>query len=150
MKNLNELRIPKSLKKILAEESIWEEDAYAPFYLSVHDVTGEVLYEVYISPHAAGESRDGGWVAVDEIGLADINAELERAGFEVNGYGWEKAIFTYLAQKAPGFGEQVAGDSDTEACVLYTSTEADFRRLLALLWELVQHPQEISQLDIRL
>ena len=121
------------MKRILAEESRWEEDAYAPFYLSVHDEKGEILYEVYLSPH-------------NEPELAGLNAELEQAGFEVNGYGWEKAIRAFLAKKAPNLNEQVEGDSDREACVLYTTTEANYRQLLALSWELAQRPPQIGQL----
>ncbi|HEX8425068.1 Imm51 family immunity protein [Hymenobacter sp.] len=134
MKNLNKLRLPKSLPRILAEESMWEEDTYAPFHVSIHDHTGEVLYEVYLAP-------------TNEPELLELNAELAQAGFEVNGYGWEKAIRALLAKKAPHFNEQVQSDSDTEACVLYTTTEADFRQLLDLLWELVENPQEIKTLS---
>ena len=57
---------------------LWENDEYPAFDLTIVEITRGICYACDLLPFE-DESED----------MEELNSALERAGFEINGYGWE-------------------------------------------------------------
>ena len=118
--HLENVAIPDNYMEMVAED-IWENDELPAFYLTIIEITTGICYECALLPFE-DESDD----------MERLNAALEALGFEVNGYGWEEYLETFIEENLPSVFPKLGFDSEADTCGIYVmGSLKDFRGLLA-------------------
>jgi hypothetical protein len=127
-------RIPVDLRAILDAEEQWEDPRWDPLTLTVIAGTAyrgrpiPMSWEVTFSP-------------ADDF-FDELNAVLEAAGIDADGYGWLHVIESYLAQSTPDLLKVLYSDDTEQAtCVIWVETEADCRNLIETIWTIMHDPR---------
>ncbi len=110
------LRIPGNLKIILEDEEYWEDDSFDPLLITIQPV----VYQ--------GKN------------VISFQAEFEPPddSDDIDGDEWEEIIRDYIREKDPGLETRIHGDSESSTCVLWTDNEADFRKMLGFMIEVLE------------
>ena len=121
--------VPADIARLVAAhpELIWEDDSWAPIVLTV---MGGTTYQGRAIPLA--------WqIAFEPKGLPDeVNAKLENAHLDANGFGWSTWISTAMGKRYPELESALHFDDESAACVIWVETEAACRCLMETVWEL--------------
>ncbi|WP_020527682.1 Imm51 family immunity protein [Flexithrix dorotheae] len=129
MKTSKDLIIPENLMEILSKDEYWEDDQFFP--LNIIITLGFEGDRSYTNYQISFEPDDH---------FEEINNIFRELNQEISGYGWEELIRKYLIQKDPKLEEYTNGDSEWETCVLWTTSEDYFRRLLDYIIALTTNP----------
>jgi hypothetical protein len=125
MKKIDDLIFPKNLALIMDQDGIWGDDTFEPIKVMVIEAEIEeediMCYQLEI---VAGEAFE------------DIEAVMEAAGVDADGYGWEDMIREYIHRLDPILENKVESDSEEVTCVLWVPDEANFRKLLGHVLDL--------------
>lgn len=92
----------------MVKQDMWENDEHPAFYLTIQETVNGVCYECALLPFE-DESRD----------MAELNAKLEALGFEVNGYGWEEYLETFIEDNLPSVFPRLLFDSEADTTGVY-------------------------------
>lgn len=128
---MKDLNIPPKLSKVLEEEGIWESEEFDPLLLTImeaeHNGKDIISYQVEFS-------------ADDELG--PINQVLVNHQLKPDGDEWEALFRKFLKARNAGLESKVYGDSESETCVLWTKKRRHFEKLMALLFEWIDAPED--------
>ena len=127
-------KIPDNLSAILDAEEQWEDRRWDPLALIVMAGTAyrgrpiPMAWEVTFSP-------------TDDF-FDDLNADMQAAGIDPDGYGWLQVIEGRLSKSAPDLLERLhTGDTELDTCVIWAETEADCRNLIEAIWTILHDPR---------
>jgi len=126
--HLETVEIPPNYMEIMERESVWDYDMFDLFFLSICEITKGICYECALVPFD-DESED----------MEELNGLIEEKGFEVNGYGWEDYLCSYIEKQNPQLYEKIDVDSESETCGIYVMDSiGDFRLLLKTVSEAIR------------
>lgn len=105
----------------MVKADMWENDELPTFYLTIQETQTGICYECALLPFE-DESED----------MEALNAALEAFGYEVNGYGWEEYLETFIEDNLPSIFAKLGFDSEADTCGIYVQGSLeDYKALLA-------------------
>ncbi len=123
MKTLKEFKIPVDIPSIIAKHGYWEDDSFVPFTITIEEVQYKgkdmMSYQVQFEPFEEYETIR-------------------------NGIEWEEIIIEYIKKKDPELLQNLFGDSESSATVIWTNDETHFLKILNRIDELLKNPKEVK------
>lgn len=118
--HLENVEIPANYMDMVKED-MWENDEYPAFYLTIMETVNGICYECALLPFD-DESAD----------MQELNDKLEALEYEINGYGWEEYLETFIEENLPSVFPKLGLDSEADTCGIYVMDSLDdYRELLA-------------------
>jgi len=124
IKSIQEFNFPIKLETILKEEEYWEDESFEPITITVEEI--QFNGKNIISYQADFEVLD----------------EFE----EIEGDEWEELIIKYIERNDPELLEFVNGDSESSTCVIWTSSQSNFKKILGRMIELIENKNEVAKI----
>lgn len=123
-------KIPTNLAQRLEEDDgFWEDVRWNPLVLSVISGTTINGRDVPLAWQIEFEPFDEAFEAAnDRLGEREI---------EPDGYGWGEAIRIAMQEKHPEVTQLHFDDCEEGACVIWTESEEDCRKLMQVTWPLI-------------
>ena len=118
--HLENVEIPANYMDMVKAD-MWENDEHPTFYLTIMETMNGICYECALLPFD-DESAD----------MQALNGKLEALDYEVNGYGWEEYLETFIEENLPSVFPKLGLDSEADTCGIYVMDSLDdYRELLA-------------------
>ncbi|MBK9018316.1 MAG: hypothetical protein IPM82_32085 [Saprospiraceae bacterium] len=108
----------------MKEEEYWEDETFNPILITIEEV--QYKGKSMISYQAAFEVLD----------------EFD----DIDGDEWEGILREYVREKAPDLETKIHGDSESSTCVVWLENEADFKKTLGLMIELLRSEEDIERI----
>lgn len=118
--------MPAGLDAIIEDDGEWEDPSWDPLLLTI---IGDTRHEGRLIARA--------WQLTLWPGdpfFASLNKGLKTQGIKPDGPGWAEVLRAGIADSDPRLAARLHDDSEPEACVLWTETEADGRALMEAAW----------------
>lgn len=110
------------------KEDMWENDDFDAFYLTIQETMDGICFECALLPFE--DESDA---------MKALNAALEAAGYEVNGYGWEEYLDKYIEENVSAIYGKLGFDSEADTCGVYVMDSLeDYRALLKAVSQAVR------------
>jgi hypothetical protein len=127
-----EWRIPADLHDLIAADAdlTWATDEWAPLELSVMAGTSYAGRDIPLAWQVEFEPTNPSFEGA--------NAKISAMGGEPDGYGWSKVIASIMGKYHPDASDELQyGDTETSACVIWTESEQTCRRMVEVIWNLI-------------
>jgi hypothetical protein len=130
MRKMPQWKIPANISERLeVGDGFWEDLRWNPLVLTLMSGTSINGRDVPLAWQIEFEPGDDAFDSANEL--------LAEKDIEPDGYGWGEAIKIAMQEKHPEVSQLHFDDCEEEACVIWTESEEDCRKLLEVTWKLL-------------